>query len=189
MTAGIPRCITIHSTDALRAIEQGLFDWIGTGADRRPIYLGCYVYVDDGVEPIDPSEFFAAINRRVETAMRSPRTLVDLLRAHGEWAERSFGTTVDKPLRAEGIVKHIEKELGEIRKDPTDVVEWVDVAFLAFDGARRMGGSVEAVVEAFERKLAILLGRTVFTNTAEGAPCEHVRAGRGLPEGEAAEAA
>lgn len=128
------------------------------------------------------------------TSPASPRfpaeaSLIELLRAHGDWAERSFGTTVDKPLRAEGIVKHIEKELGEIRKDPTDVVEWVDVAFLAFDGARRMGGSVEAVVEAFIGKLGVLLDRKAFTNTAEGAPCEHVRPGRGLPDGEEAEAA
>ena len=72
-----------------------------------------------------------------------------------QWSEATFGPGD----RAKGVVAHIRKELDEIAKDPTDLMEWIDVAILAFDGAWRAGplalGSVysaAAIVEALEQK-------------------------------------
>ena len=41
--------------------------------------------------------------------------------------------------RTTGVLAHIRKELDEIREDPTDLVEWIDVVLLSLDGARRAG--------------------------------------------------
>lgn len=60
--------------------------------------------------------------------------LAGVIRMQREWSEKTFGPG----LRTEGNCKHIEKELAEIRDDPLDVEEWIDVAMLAFDGAWRV---------------------------------------------------
>jgi len=39
--------------------------------------------------------------------------------------------------RTEGVLKHIEKEIAEVRKDPSDLSEWIDLIILACDGAWR----------------------------------------------------
>lgn len=50
-----------------------------------------------------------------------------------EWSLRTFGPG----MRTNGITKHIEKELAEIRANPLDLLEWVDVIILGLDGAWR----------------------------------------------------
>lgn len=74
--------------------------------------------------------------------------LADYIAKQMVWSQRAFGPGP----RVGGITKHIEKELVEVRKDPTDVMEWVDIAILAFDGAWRAGHSVEDICLAFEAK-------------------------------------
>lgn len=55
--------------------------------------------------------------------------------------------------RYAGVIAHIRKELEEIEKAPTDLVEWVDVIFLAMDGAwRSAGADGEDVVRAMLAK-------------------------------------
>ena len=39
-----------------------------------------------------------------------------------EWSERTFGHST----RTNGITRHIEKELAEIRVAPRDLGEWID---------------------------------------------------------------
>ena len=39
--------------------------------------------------------------------------------------------------RTEGVLSHIGKELGEVRKEPDDMEEWIDLIILSFDGAMR----------------------------------------------------
>lgn len=48
-----------------------------------------------------------------------------------EWSWATFGSG----YRTEGVLKHIESELMEIREAPKDVTEWCDVVILALDGA------------------------------------------------------
>lgn len=87
------------------------------------------------------------------------------------WSRRTFGDG----RRTEGICKHIEKELQEIRQDPTDIMEWVDVIILALDGAWRHGHSPEAIASALEAKQRINFGRDWPTPGPEDQPIEHVR--------------
>lgn len=49
------------------------------------------------------------------------------------WSRKTFGDG----RRTEGICKHIEKELDEVRKNPHDFMEWIDVVILGLDGAWR----------------------------------------------------
>ena len=65
-----------------------------------------------------------------------------------EFSERTFGPGP----RTEGVSDHIRKELEEIRKEPHDVKEWVDVILLAFDGAWRCGASPEEIARELEAK-------------------------------------
>jgi hypothetical protein len=67
--------------------------------------------------------------------------------------QRSFSLKTFGPGdRAKGVTDHIERELIEIREDPKDLKEWIDVAILAFDGAWRSGATPEEIVAAFEAK-------------------------------------
>ena len=65
-----------------------------------------------------------------------------------KFSEKTFGPGA----RTEGVIDHIRKELREIETDPTDIMEWVDVIILAFDGAWRAGWEPEAIVQAIAEK-------------------------------------
>lgn len=67
-----------------------------------------------------------------------------------EWSQRTFGPG----RRTNGILDHITKELEEVRADPTDLYEWVDIMILAFDGAWRAGHEPQEIIEAIKAKQA-----------------------------------
>lgn len=73
-----------------------------------------------------------------------------------EWSTETFGPG-GRPL---GVLDHIEKELVEVREDPTDLGEWVDVIILAFDGAWRAGHEPQAILDAVAAKQARNEART-----------------------------
>lgn len=52
-----------------------------------------------------------------------------------EFSIRTFGPGA----RTKNVCQHIRKELAEIEAQPRDVMEWVDVIILGFDGALRAG--------------------------------------------------
>lgn len=74
------------------------------------------------------------------------------------FSKRAFGPG----RRTKGISEHIEQELLEIKEDPLDVEEWIDIAHLALDGAWRclkgrvpdeqIGALVAAVFEGKQRR-------------------------------------
>lgn len=72
------------------------------------------------------------------------------------WSERTFGPG----SRAKGVVQHIRKELVEIEAAPGDLMEWIDVAILALDGAWRSGASPAQIIDALVAKQAKNEGRT-----------------------------
>ncbi len=67
-----------------------------------------------------------------------------------EWSRATFGPGP----RTQGVIDHIRKELTEIEADPSDLMEWVDVLILAFDGAWRAGWEPEEIIEAIQAKQA-----------------------------------
>ena len=92
-----------------------------------------------------------------------------------QWSEKTFGPG----SRSQGVVDHIRKELTEIEADPTDLGEWVDLIILSFDGAQRLGGPVQDIIDAVHAKLARNEKRTwPDWRTAEpGKAIEHDRSG------------
>lgn len=74
--------------------------------------------------------------------------LITHLRRQIKFSEETFGPGP----RAEGIIDHIRKELKEIKKEPTDLEEWIDVVLLAFDGAWREGHTSENIAACLEYK-------------------------------------
>jgi hypothetical protein len=74
--------------------------------------------------------------------------LVAHLTRQRAFSERTFGPGP----RTAGVIAHIHKELLEIEADPANLVEWIDVILLAFDGAWRAGHSPAAIVEVLDAK-------------------------------------
>lgn len=102
--------------------------------------------------------------------------LIAHIRRQQAFSARTFGPLVPGP-RLLGVVDHIQKELEEIRQDPTDLKEWVDVIILGIDGASRAGYEPEQIVEALVAKQTKNENRTwPDWRTAEpGKAIEHVR--------------
>lgn len=66
------------------------------------------------------------------------------------FSENTFGPGI----RTAGVVDHIRKELIEIEKNPSDLIEWIDVILLACDGAWRAGHSPQEIIDALKFKFA-----------------------------------
>ncbi|WP_316207572.1 dATP/dGTP pyrophosphohydrolase domain-containing protein [Bradyrhizobium sp. SZCCHNR3118] len=65
------------------------------------------------------------------------------------YRQRAFSRATFGPgARTKGVIDHIKKELVEIEKAPTDLMEWVDVILLALDGAWRAGYTPHQIVES-----------------------------------------
>lgn len=82
------------------------------------------------------------------TAPPAPFDLVAHLQRQRDFSLKTFGPGP----RTKGVVDHIRKELAEIEADPADIMEWVDVIILAFDGAWRAGWEPQAIVDAIVAK-------------------------------------
>lgn len=69
------------------------------------------------------------------------------------YRQRAFSKATFGPgRRTKGVCNHISKELEEIKANPMDVEEWIDVVLLALDGAWRTGESLEYIVEVLKSK-------------------------------------
>ena len=79
------------------------------------------------------------------------RDLQVILTDQTEFSLKTFGPGNNTA----GIIDHIEKELNEIKENPADIMEWIDVAILAFDGAFRNGYTPKEIVDAYRCKLEI----------------------------------
>lgn len=86
------------------------------------------------------------------------------------WSLSTFGDGE----RTEGLCKHIAKELEEIRQQPNDLMEWVDVIILALDGAWRAGYTPEQIASALIKKQRINFGRA-WKRVSDDLPTEHIK--------------
>lgn len=89
------------------------------------------------------------------------------------WSIETFGPG----NRTDGVIAHIHKELKEIKNDPTDIMEWVDVLILAFDGAWRAGWEPQEIIDAIKLKQDINEHRDWpdWKTFTEGEAIEHVK--------------
>ncbi len=101
----------------------------------------------------------------------SDDALADYLKTQVKWSRETFG----EGKRTLGICAHIAKELQEIRDDPTDLVEWIDVMILAMDGYWRAGGSPELLMWELRIKQDVNLSRKWPPPQPEDHPTEHLK--------------
>ena len=119
--------------------------------------------------------------------------LKQALESHALFEHTKIGNLAQ--LRTEGLIAHVEKELKEIKEQPTSVEEWCDVVILGFCGALRAAANgngcsarrdlltlssdsaceVESVLMEKLQKCWFI--RKWPENSTEDKPCEHVRAG------------
>ena len=98
--------------------------------------------------------------------------LMEYLVRQMAWSLRTFGDG----RRTEGLCKHIELELAEIRAKPKDLEEWIDVIQLSLDGAWRAGHTPLAICTALESKLAKNQQRKWDVQKDESKPNLHIKA-------------
>lgn len=100
-------------------------------------------------------------------------SIVEILRRQIPWSTRTFG----EGRRTKGITDHIAKELEEIRAEPDDLMEWVDVILLGLDGAWRAGYTASEVQEAIQAKQRYNMDRIWprFKGEVPDQAIEHVR--------------
>lgn len=70
------------------------------------------------------------------------------LRRQRDFSQKAFGPGP----RTEGVLDHIQKELDEIRQEPRDLSEWIDVIILGFDGALRLGVDPQLIIDGIKAK-------------------------------------
>lgn len=87
------------------------------------------------------------------------------------WSQQAIGPG----QRTEGLLKHIQKELDEIRAKPDDLEEWIDVINLAIDGATRRGFSGQQIIHGLLDKFMKLQDRNWPKNISEAEPVEHLK--------------
>lgn len=103
---------------------------------------------------------------------RRPREIAPwpLITDQKRWSLRTFGPG----KRTLGITRHIEKELMEIRANPDDLEEWVDVILLAIDGYWRAGGE-DLVLDLYTKQYKNFNRSYPPVGVPEDQPIEHLR--------------
>lgn len=100
---------------------------------------------------------------------------VDFVNEHWEWSRDTFGPS---PLRWEGAVNHLAKEIEEIKRDPSDPEEWVDALHLVIDGMTRATGLNGSEFADFMRMKAKKVRSRSYPDwrtKAADEPVEHIR--------------
>jgi hypothetical protein len=69
----------------------------------------------------------------------------------GEWSDSVFGKRKD----VTSLLNHLKEEIGELQKEPDDLMEYADCLMLLIDSARIRGFSVTELYCAMVRKLEI----------------------------------
>lgn len=107
--------------------------------------------------------------KQVET-----ETLLQYIHRHKKWSKKTFGYD-GLGDRVEGVLKHIEKEINEVRNDPNDLMEAIDILILGFDLAWRMGYTPNEIVSALIEKQNINRERKWPVNVDKDKPTEHIK--------------
>ena len=97
--------------------------------------------------------------------------LFNLLCKQQRWSNETFG----RGPQTEGVLKHIEKEIGEVRQDPDSLEEWCDIVLLAFGGAMRMGHTPYQICQELLRKQQVTIYERTWPTPVDGMPTEHVK--------------
>ena len=155
MTTGHAANPRQDATDpAVTAADTALHDHFCLDGRRCPSRASHDEWVDAATIAVAAARPIIEAEVRAEEAAKAIDA--EHLAHQREWSRATFGPGT----RLLGVLDHIRKELAEIEADPTDLVEWVDVLILAFDGAWRAGWEPEQIIAAVKAKQARNEART-----------------------------
>ncbi len=103
--------------------------------------------------------------------MKFASEIADYVRRQRLWSKVTFGPG----RRTEGILKHIEKEMQEVREEPESPKEWLDIVILALDGAWRTGASPAEIRGHLWDKQILNLSREFPYPESEDHISEHIK--------------
>ncbi len=106
-----------------------------------------------------------------EDALSEDLSFKECIQWQKDWATKTFG----EGDHALGLTEHIQKEIKEIKENPFDVEEWIDVIILAMEGAWRTGASVSEVSDVFKMKMRKNERRLWPTENDPNKAIEHVK--------------
>ncbi|MCK5019171.1 MAG: DUF550 domain-containing protein [Candidatus Peribacteraceae bacterium] len=93
------------------------------------------------------------------------------LEVQRKWSEIVFG----HGTRTEAILKHIADESDEVRAEPHDLEEWIDIVILALDGAWWAGYTPEEIMLKMCYKQQKNLKRKWHVPNSENEPVMHIK--------------
>ena len=145
----------------LRSVLRDLIGAVGTiEAESHEEQLRLDVLRRDAtrlVQAIESEVLHEVVDARFAHIDKLPTLdLVLHLYRQAAFSARTFGPG----QRLQGVVDHIRKELIEVEDSGGALVEWIDVAILAFDGALRSGATPERIARALVDKQTKNEGRT-----------------------------
>lgn len=117
------------SRETVKKYWKALWDYTGFVPE---IHEDAYKMIGNALSTVFPYDFEAHLTRQYEFSLKT------------------FGPG----KRTEGVTDHIERELKEIRDNPNDADEWVDVVILGFDGGLRAGLSPSEFIAKIVAKQA-----------------------------------
>jgi len=165
---------------ALRKYADGN-NWVCPRCGKRDS-LNCFMGKWTGPVDRDDAEISVGVGHGYDIARTAlsgeqpdtPLKLEQYVQRQEEWSSRTFG----HGPRTLGVTRHIEKEIAEIRENPHDLSEWVDVVILALDGYWRHGGDPREIMKHLTAKQEKNFARQWPTPTSQDDAVEHVRAER-----------
>jgi hypothetical protein len=149
---------------------------LGTGEGAAIKYLVRHER-KGGLEDVNKArqycEFIAWVKYGAD--VRRGKTFADYVHEQNAWSFKTFGPGGN----VDGLVKHIEKELDEVRQAPEDLEEWIDIIILAMEGAGRSGYSPQDVETMLAHKLKKNRKRQWpdKKDIKPGQPIEHIKGG------------
>lgn len=101
--------------------------------------------------------------------------LTDIITNQKTWSKETFG----EGPRTEGVLRHIESEIAEIRAEQVGtsahLEEWVDIIILAIDGAWRSGDWTPEEICAMLEAKQLKNRHRQWKRTAPDEPSFHVK--------------
>lgn len=140
-----------------------------------------FPWADDITEHID-FDFIASVPQHVSCLLEEVKRLGDMFdfKAYLEVQIKWSGIVFGQGPRTEGILKHIAKESDEVRAEPYDLEEWIDIVILAFDGAWRAGHSPSDIMAKMSAKQITNLDRKWHVPESGDEPVKHIEQAKPL---------
>lgn len=163
-----------HAKELIRAHWKYMEKVLTTGADLNRTFTFAEVMAMREWDYTSAALHF--YGHGIEDAGKKTKMIsfAEIVKSQIDFSLKTFGPPKRNP---EFILKHIEKELSEIRDAPADLAEWIDIIILAIDGAWRQGYSEDVIEATLIGKIEVNSKRNWpdWRTVPPDQPIEHIR--------------